>query len=239
MSMDLSAFKTIMEAHREELGPVVPFHPGKDKLLLLDLTEKNKALTEDIINDTQKFNDHIHHLLENAKARYGIGGYTEHRTLYSRSAVFDGAGKNEEPRRLHLGTDIWGKPYTQVMAPLNSIVHSFAFNNNHGDYGATLILTHQLEGKSFYTLYGHLSLNSIKNLQAGERIEKGEVVGEFGIPVENGHWPPHLHFQIIFDLQGKEGDYPGVCKYSEREVWLANCPDPDLILQLDRYTSQL
>ena len=52
---------------------------------------------------------------------------------------------------------------------------------------------------------------------------------------ENGHWPPHLHFQIILDMQLKEGDYPGVCKYSEREKYLANCPDPDLILQLNQY----
>jgi hypothetical protein len=33
----------------------------------------------------------------------------------------------------------------------------------------------------------------------------------------------------------KEGDYPGVCKYSEREKYLENCPDPDLILQMNRY----
>jgi murein DD-endopeptidase MepM/ murein hydrolase activator NlpD len=85
---------------------------------------------------------------------------------------------------------------------------------------------------SFYTLYGHLSLNDIKNLQEGQRIEKGEVFAEFGLPMENGHWPPHLHFQIIIDLENYKGDYPGVCKYSEREKYLANCPDPDLILQM-------
>jgi murein DD-endopeptidase MepM/ murein hydrolase activator NlpD len=92
-----------------------------------------------------------------------------------------------------------------------------------------------LEEFSFYTLYGHLSLNSLKNLNGGERIEKGDVFAEFGIPMENGHWPPHLHFQIIIDLQGYEGDYPGVCKYSERKKYLANCPDPDLILRLNQY----
>src|SRR5262249_30625654 len=104
-----------------------------------------------------------------------------------------------------------------------------------GDYGATIILTHLLDETSFYTLYGHLSLNSIKNLREGDRISKGDYFAELGIPAENGQWPPHLHFQIIKDLQGWSGDYPGVCKYSEREVYLANCPDPELILQMNKY----
>nr|MBA2330116.1 peptidoglycan DD-metalloendopeptidase family protein [Flavisolibacter sp.] len=166
-------------------------------------------------------------------ARYAIGGYDEHRSLYKRSSVF--TTDDDEDRRLHLGIDIWGKPHTAVMAPLDGIVHSFAFNNAFGDYGATIILTHQLGGQTFYTLYGHLSLNSLKNLMEGERIEKGDKFADFGIPMENGHWPPHLHFQVIADLQGYKGDFPGVCKYSEREKYLANSPDPDLILQMSKY----
>jgi very-short-patch-repair endonuclease len=133
-------------------------------------------------------------------------------------------------RSLHLGIDIWGKPYTKVIAPLNGIVHSFAFNNAFGDYGATIILTHNLDGESFHTLYGHLSLNSIKNIQEGDVVRKGDVIAEFGIPFENGQWPPHLHFQIIKDLQGMKGDYPGVCAVSEKEFYLNNCPDADLIV---------
>lgn len=125
------------------------------------------------------------------------------------------------------------------MAPLDGIVHSFAFNNRFGDYGATIILSHLLNGVSFYTLYGHLSLNSIKNIQEGDRIEKGDVFGEFGIPSENGSWPPHLHFQIISNIGEWKGDYPGVCKFSEKEKWLANSPDPDIILQLNQFTSSV
>jgi len=36
---------------------------------------------------------------------------------------------------------------------------------------------------------------------------------------------------LIEDMQGLKGDYPGVCKFSERERYLANCPDPELILR--------
>jgi peptidoglycan LD-endopeptidase LytH len=139
------------------------------------------------------------------------------------------------PRRLHLGIDIWGKPYTPVMSPCYAVIHSFAFNDDYGDYGATIILSHNLDGVTFHTLYGHLSLNSIKNLREGGNVRAGDVIGEFGIPMENGQWPPHLHFQVIDEMGDWKGDYPGVCKYSEREMYLDNCPNPDLILGMMKY----
>jgi murein DD-endopeptidase MepM/ murein hydrolase activator NlpD len=219
----------------QEFHPVVPFTPGIDRLVQLDFTVKNKTFTDEILTDTKKFITQINHELQGANARYGIGGYGEHRSVYSRSKVFDPPVPGEEPRRLHLGTDIWGKPHTAVMAPMEGIVHSFAFNDQFGDYGTTILLSHRLGDMTFHTLYGHLGLNSIKNLSGGERVQKGDIFAEFGIPAENGHWPPHLHFQIIFDLDGWKGDYPGVCKFSEKEKWLANCPDPDLILDLNKY----
>ncbi len=218
----------VLVSNAGRFHPVVPFDEG-DKLLLMDFTAANAALTDDILTDTNRFMQYINSKLDVAGAKYGIGGYNEHRTIYSRSNVFD-TPSGGEGRRLHLGTDIWGKPYTKVMAPLDGIVHSFAFNNAYGDYGATIILTHNLDGEIFHTLYGHLSLNSLKNLREGDRIARGDVFCEFGIPFENGQWPPHLHFQIIKDMTGMKGDYPGVCRFSERDFYLANCPDADLML---------
>jgi murein DD-endopeptidase MepM/ murein hydrolase activator NlpD len=233
--MDKSRFENIIQEHRHLLHAVVPFNREKDSLVYLDFSERNSGLTDDLLKDTSVFTNYISQVMQQAGARYGIGGYAEHRAIYRFSRVFDGSDKNEEPRRLHLGMDIWGKPHTAVMSPLDGIVHSFAFNNKPGDYGPTVILTHQLEHYAFYTLYGHLSLSSIKNLREGDRIGAGEVFAEFGIPVENVGWPPHLHFQVILDIGNNKGDYPGVCKFSEREQWLANSPDPDLILQMNHY----
>lgn len=225
----------LLKNHQQDFSAVVPFIPAAHKIIPFDFSSSNKEINEDILDSTKDFISFINQKLNEADAYYGIGGYNEHRVIYSRSKVFDPVVKDEEPRRLHLGTDIWGKPNTAVMAPLDGIIHSFAFNNNFGDYGATIILSHSLSGMSFHTLYGHLSLNSIKNISAGDRISKGDVFAEFGIPYENGHWPPHLHFQIIKDIGEWKGDYPGVCKFSEKEKWLDNCPDPDLIMQLNQF----
>jgi len=235
--------KDILLQYQKEFHPVVPFEPRKDLLYPFDFTAANKEISPDQIADTELFASYIQSVLKKHECRYGIGGYNEHRTLYARSKYFDTAmsadgkklGTMEEPRRLHLGIDIWGPEGTRVVSPWDGLVHSFQFNNNFADYGATIIVSHNLEGTPFHILYGHLSLNSIKNLHAGKRIRRGEVFSEFGIRFENGHWPPHLHVQLIEDIGDWEGDYPGVCRFSEREQWLKNSPDPDLILQMNQF----
>lgn len=233
--MQTSSLSKLLFDRQKEFGPVVPFDPATDKLLLLDFTAENTELNDNVLNDTDAFVHWVHAKLEANDSKYGIGGYAEHRTVYRYSKVFDAAIPGEEPRRLHLGTDIWGKPLTRVLAPLDGIVHSFAFNNQRGDYGATIILTHAFYGQHFYTLYGHLSLDSIKNIEEGDRVSKGDAFASFGLPTDNGHWPPHLHFQLIEEIGDRSGDYPGVCKFSEKEDWLANSPDPDIILQMNKY----
>lgn len=219
--------------HRLIFSPVVPFQPEGDTLVALDFTDANTDLTPELLENEPAFCRYIDQKLELAGARYGIGGYAEHRTVYSRSKVFDDP-QGSEPRRLHLGIDIWGKVGTPVFAPMDGIVHSLQFNGAFGDYGATIILWHEWAGQVFYTLYGHLSKADL-GLQPGQKLAAGQEFAHFGPPEENGHWPPHLHFQIILDLEGASGDYPGVCRYSERKKYLSNCPDPDLILQMNRY----
>lgn len=229
----MSTIAAILEKHQSEYHRVVDFDPAKDKLYHFDLTAANAELREADLADTQKFAGYIDHKLQSTGSRYGIGGYGENRPLYRRSILFEG----EEPRTIHLGVDIWGPAGTSVYAALGGVVHSFAFNNNFGDYGATIILQHQLETKVFCTLYGHLAVKDLAQVKEGKYISRGELIGHFGEPAENGNWPPHLHFQVIEDMRVKKGDYPGVCSLSESEKYLANCPDPDLLLGIMKYVS--
>ena len=214
--------------------PIVPFNADTDRIKLMDFTAANVALTVPILEDTGLFSEHVSTALDNDGAKFGVGGYNEHRTVYSRSRVFD-AKAGEEPRRIHLGIDIWGEAGTPIFSPMDGVVHSFAFNNYFGDYGATIILQHQVDHFIFHTLYGHLSLKDIHGLKQGQLIKGGTQFAHFGSPPENGHWPPHLHLQIIIDMEKNHGDYPGVCAESKRAHYLSNCPDPDILLRLLQY----
>ena len=227
---------TALLRNRHSFHPVVPFDPQQDKLVKMDFSVDNKLLDPSIFPDLERFQRFVDEQLEEHHARYGIGGYGEHRAVYSASRVFDAEHDGDEPRRFHLGQDIWGEAGTPVSAPLGGMVHSLAFNDHPGDYGATIILLHQLDGIPFYSLYGHLSVDDLV-LSEGIYINRGQEFGHFGNPAENGHWPPHLHVQLIMDIEMKVGDYPGVCRYSEREKYLANCPDPDLLTDLSRFVA--
>lgn len=224
----MKPFEQIIDSNTPAIGKVVDFDPTRDKLLPLDFTSNNKELTDEILDDTDLFSNFINRKLKDSGACYGIGGYDEHRTIYSRSTHFD---TEEEPRRLHLGVDIWGPSGTPVYNFYDARVHSFANNNHFGDYGATIILAYEIDGLTFNALYGHLSAASLEGLEPGQFISKGAKFAEFGIQKENGGWPPHLHFQIIQNMYGLKGDYQGVCKFSEREKYLNNCPDPNVILK--------
>jgi peptidoglycan LD-endopeptidase LytH len=227
----MSSVINVISRNQYLVCPLVPFDVSRDKVVRLDLTSYNSELTDDIMTDTDAFSKYIDKVISKKRARYLIGGYNEHRVVYSKSQLFlHGKDGIDEPRCIHLGIDIWGPAGTPVFAPLGGMIHSFAFNDHYGDYGATIIVSHQLEGISFYTLYGHLSLADLSLLSEGQYISAGSALGHFGIPTENGHWPPHLHFQIINDIGVSKGDYPGVCRVSEREKYLANSPDPSMLL---------
>ena len=159
-----------------------------------------------------------------------FGGYGEDRSLYTQ-ALF--APEGDEPRTVHLGIDVFAPANAEVFTPLNAKVHSSRINDNPGDYGPTVILEHTpAPGLTFHTLYGHLDRDSLKGLKPGTAFMAGEKVAALGTKRENGGWPPHLHFQIILEIGNAKGDYPGVCKRSERDHWLSICPDPGPLLGL-------
>ena len=192
------------------------------------------ATTTDKLNlpltDAKAFEVFVENHLVKNKSKVAYGGYLEHRNLYQRSTVFKDV--NIEERNIHIGLDLWIKAGTNVLAALDGKIHSFQNNTALGDYGPAIILEHEIEGYTFYTLYGHLSLESLDEKIEGQKVTKGEIIGQLGAPPINGDYAPHLHFQIIEDLQGKKGDYPGVCSTSELEFYKINCPDPNLLLKI-------
>jgi murein DD-endopeptidase MepM/ murein hydrolase activator NlpD len=227
--MQENDFFSVIEKHQPYLKPVVRVSAAQ-KLVKLDLSTDNKNLTTGIMGDIDKLSAYVNEQISSNGGTFGIGGYLENRNLYQHSPLFDAQQKETEPRTIHLGVDIWGPAGTPVFTPLGGTVHSFAFNNHQGDYGATIILQHQLEGFVFHTLYGHLSLADLTYLRPNNFISPGICIGHFGAPAENGNWPPHLHFQVIIDMRMNVGDYPGVCAASQKASYRQNCPDPALLM---------
>ena len=98
-------------------------------------------------------------------------------------------------RTIHVGLDIGGPAMTPLFAFEDGVIHSFADNDEDGSYGPTIITEHQLviEGqrRSIWLLHGHLSRQSLIDLKAGTRINKGDQIASIGEEHENGGWPPH------------------------------------------------
>ncbi len=211
-----------------DFAPVVAVDKPYRKL---DFTAANTALPTVDLTDTEAFSAYVFGEMLDDNQFVGVGGYNEHRVIYRRSAHFGDYA--EEGRCIHLGVDIWSDALTSVSAPLPGVVHSAAFNDNFGDYGPTIILRHRLGEYTFHTLYGHLSLASLDDIELGQAIAAGETFAAIGDFPENGQWPAHLHFQLITYLGEIKGDYPGVAALDERVGYLANCPDPNLILRID------
>ncbi|MFD0991293.1 peptidoglycan DD-metalloendopeptidase family protein [Mariniflexile jejuense] len=201
------------------------------KYIKLDLSESNKELQAVDVSSSSKLEIFITNHIKKNDGIVAFGGYNETRTIYKRSNHFNLPSANE--RNIHIGMDLWCDANSPVFVPLDAIVHSFKNNANFGDYGPTIILKHEIETVEFYTLYGHLSLKSIEHLQVGQVFKQGDQLATLGDATINGDYPPHLHFQIIKDIEYYNGDYPGVCSKTDLNFYLKNCPDPNLLLKLE------
>ena len=176
----------------------------------------------------------IERRMADAGATIGIGCYDEVRGVYTSDAFRKPGNDGFSWRTVHLGLDLFARPGTAVLAPLDGVVHSVARNDNPLDYGPTIVLEHQAGpgGPRFHTLYGHLARESVAVLSAGDAVRAGSIVARVGTAAENGGWPPHLHFQLITDLLDMQGDFPGVADPAERRVWLSLAPDPNLVARI-------
>ena len=196
----------------------------------IDLSVANMDLSKiDLIN-AEIFETFIENHLRKNNSKVAFGGYNEERNLYKSSLIFNDDKKEE--RNIHIGIDLWIKAGTIVLAALEGTVYGFDFNAGKGNYGPTIILQHQFENHTFYTLYGHLSLESIENLEIGTIFRKGQQLATLGDASVNGGYASHLHFQIIKNIGENYSDYPGVCSQNDLDYYLENCPNPNLVLKI-------
>lgn len=196
----------------------------------LDLSITNNELNNHKLESASDYEVFIENHLSLNKAKIAFGGYLETRNLYKRSSVFN--NNDSEERNIHIGLDLWINKRASIHAAIDGKIHSLQNNTALGDYGPTIILEHEINEFKFYTLYGHLSEESILGEKVGKKIKKGTQIATLGLPPINGDYAPHLHFQIIIDIEGKTGDYPGVCSKNNLYFYQNNCPDPNTLLKI-------
>jgi 4-aminobutyrate aminotransferase-like enzyme/Ser/Thr protein kinase RdoA (MazF antagonist) len=218
-----------LRAHTGARGPLV--QPDLSRATIVDLSVGSPLFGRpEEACDLGSLGRIVEEALRGSQA--GLGRYDEARLVYASEAFRGPGGEHPEQRTVHLGLDVFVPPGSPVLAPLAGRVHSFRDNASPYDYGPTVVLEHDLDaGLRLFTLYGHLSADSLANLEAGRTVARGERIGRVGSPPSNGGWPPHVHFQLILDLLDQEGDFPGVAAPTERGLWLALSPDPRLVLQ--------
>tara|TARA_B100001559_G_scaffold107434_1_gene90423 strand:+ start:1387 stop:2238 length:852 start_codon:yes stop_codon:yes gene_type:complete len=98
---------------------------------------------------------------------------------------------NGKPKRPHYGVDIAAKTGTPVLAPIKSIVRMSEKNLYYT--GGTIMLDH---GHGVTSVYSHLSKI---NVTAGDKVEKGQVIGEVGSTGRSTG--PHLDWRVNWFYQ--------------------------------------
>jgi 4-aminobutyrate aminotransferase-like enzyme/Ser/Thr protein kinase RdoA (MazF antagonist) len=226
-----------LHQHGHSAAAILPDH-DLSQAPVLDFSVQSLEFGEQAgCNDPRVWTDAINAQLRVHGASAGIGRYDEARPWYTAPAFNSQSDGAPDWRTIHMGVDLFAEPGTSVCAPFDGIVHSFRNNEGELDYGPTIMLQHDVTpGITFYTLYGHLSLEWLASLRAGAAVRRGERIATIGDADVNGGWAPHLHFQIITDLLGRSGEFPGVARPGERSLWQSLSPDPNLVLQLPQLT---
>ncbi len=215
------------------LKDLFPSRKTKD-CLNLDLSVSSKWLGHlHEFSDFDYFEFKIDKLQRAHPDKIIAGGYLEPRLVYTTDAYMKMGNERPESRTVHLGIDFWLPPETPVHSVLEGKVILATNDKGDKEYGGLIILKHEIKDLTFYTLYGHLSVESALNRKVGEIIKPGQYVANLGNYPENGNWPPHLHFEIMLSMLDYETDFPGVAYKSELNVWKSLCPDPNFLFKLE------
>ncbi len=226
------ALQNHLATHQIPLATLLPEHPEKQAIFAVDL-----SVASTLLGAAADYEDHDAQNFKISQAqrlhanKFLAGGYLEARSFYAADAFSAEGNNGKEYRTMHLGLDVWLPAMTAVHAPLPGRVVGLKDNNLKRNYGPTVILQHDYDQGHFYTLYGHLSRDTLAHIALGDDIQQGQLLAWVGEPHENGGWSPHLHFQIMHDMLGHEHDFPGACTPKELSVYADLCPDPLLLFK--------
>jgi 4-aminobutyrate aminotransferase-like enzyme/Ser/Thr protein kinase RdoA (MazF antagonist) len=219
-----------LQAHRAEIAPLLGVDLATTPVAPLDFSAGSGLIAGDLADNAPALLDaRVRRELEAHGATVGVGGYGEARLIYH----WPNAPRTGEPRTIHIGLDLSMAAGTPLYAPLDGVVHGFENAAGHHDYGPVIVLRHRTTGASpvdFFTLYGHLTVDSLEGLEVGQTVRRGTMFARIGSAPSNGDWWEHVHLQLIVDMLDVPCNVDGAVRASQRRVWSSLCPDPNLLL---------
>ncbi len=99
-----------------------------------------------------------------------------------------GSANGSNGYSFHNGIDFGAPVGTPIVAAATGTVITAS---SGGPYGNHVMIAHQLNGKTYTTVYAHMSS---LNARAGQRVSQGEQIGALGST--GNSTGPHLHFEI-------------------------------------------
>ena len=91
-------------------------------------------------------------------------------------------------QRLHAGVDIANSVGTPISAAGDGVVFRAGW---HSSYGNHVMITHSMNGKTYTTVYAHMSS---LNVSVGQVVNKGQGIGKMGST--GASTGSHLHFEL-------------------------------------------
>ena len=222
-----------IEANRRRLAPLLD---GPLERLSTDIVPfGDPAHPIAVATAAQRPDEAERHWNEWAAARgveLGIGPYGEERAVYTADGFVSTLARGAR-RSVHLGLDLFAAAGTSVRTPVAGRVIDVYATGLPLDYGHAVVLEHQpAPGVRFWTLWGHLGADTLRDRRVGESLAAGDVVARLGTSAENGGWQPHLHLQVVTYRPRSAGDVIGVGEPSYRAVWSELFPDPSTLAGL-------
>ena len=216
--------------HTASFAPLVGSDLRSANVAPIDLSAGSPLVSSDAReNVPAELDRRIQRVLAEQGATIGAGGYDEARLIYA----WPNEPAASEPRTIHMGFDLSLAAGSPLYAPLDGVVHGFEDAVGHHDYGPVIVLRHRTDDADpveFYSLYGHLTRDSLDGLRVGQTIAKGAVFARVGSAPTNGDWWPHVHLQLVTDMLDVPCNVDGAVRASQRRVWRSLSPDPNLML---------
>ena len=162
-------------------------------------TGKNRIVAAEFINRGKTYRAIRYKNQEGMISYYAPDGHSLKKAFLTTPVDFARVSSHFSPHRhhpilnrirAHKGVDYAARTGTPVKAAGDGVV---TFRGTQGGYGNMIVISH---GEHYETAYAHLS-NFHKNLQEGQPVKQGEIIGYVGqTGLATG---PHLHYEFRVD----------------------------------------